>query len=139
MNKKSVTKKSIKKVIKKESEIADAVVWRKEPEEHDYPAAADYLELLFSEKKVKKIVSELRKSNMSEKKAKDVLRASRLPLLPEDNIHVKKNIEKVKSGEKLSPVLLVRSDNGLVIADGYHRVCAIYYLSEDLIIPCKLV
>ena len=141
-NKKQKKETDKKQSISKKSDlesVADAVVWKKEPEEHDYPAASDYLELLFSEKKVRKIVLELRKSKMTQKKAKDILRASRLPLLGEDNIHVKKNISKVKSGEKLSPVLLVRSDNGLVIADGYHRVCAIYYLSEDLVIPCKLV
>jgi len=34
--------------------------------------------------------------------------------------------------------LLVRTDHKLVIADGYHRVCAIYYLSEDLEIPCRI-
>jgi disulfide oxidoreductase YuzD len=48
------------------------------------------------------------------------------------------NIQKAKKGEKLSPILLVR-DKKLVIADGYHRMCAIYFLSEDLEVPCKLV
>jgi disulfide oxidoreductase YuzD len=71
------------------------------------------------------------------KKAKDILRASELPLLAKDNIHVKENLQKVKKGKKLSPVLLVR-DSKLIIADGYHRVCAIYYLSEDLQVPCRI-
>jgi len=62
-----------------------------------------------------------------------------LPMLPESNIHVKDNIKKVKKGRKLSPVLLVRGNDKLIIADGYHRVCAIYFLSEDLDIPCRLV
>ena len=39
----------------------------------------------------------------------------------------------------LSPILLVRSENKLIIADGYHRLCAIYYLSEDLEVPCRIV
>ena len=115
------------------------IIWKKKPEKHDYPAAKDYLELLYSKKKVKKIVNKLKKAHMNSKKSKDILRASKLPLLERDNVHVCSNIAKSLSGEKLSPVLLVRSDDGLVIADGYHRVCAIYYLSEDYNIPCKLV
>jgi hypothetical protein len=27
----------------------------------------------------------------------------------------------------------------MVIADGYHRVCASYHLDEDAAIPCRLV
>ena len=114
-------------------------IWKKKPDEHDYPAAFDYLELLFSEKKSNKIVSKLRSAEMTKKKAKDILRASRLPLLERENLHVDLNIAKHLRGEALSPVLLVRSKSNLIIADGYHRVCAIYYISEDLNIPCKLV
>jgi hypothetical protein len=113
-------------------------VWLQDPEEHDYPAAVDYLELVVTREKAETWSNELKEVSTIKKKAKDILRASRLPLLPKDNVHVKKNIKKVKNGEKLSPVLLVRHDN-LIIADGYHRVCAIYYLSEDLEIPCRLV
>ena len=121
-----------------DKKTVDKKIWLREPEKHDYPAAQDYLELLYSEKVVKKLIDKLRKSEMTTKKAKDILRASKLPLLTQDNIHVKKNMEKVANGEKLSPVLLVRGSD-LIIADGYHRVCAIYYLSEDFNIPCKLV
>ena len=130
----------MKKDMKKdEVKGPDKVIWRDKPEEHDYPAAADYLELIFSKEKVKKIVNKLQQAKMTSKKAKDILRASKLPLLGMDNIHVSANIDKCKKNEKMSPVLLVRTNGGLVIADGYHRVCAIYYLSEDFNIPCKLV
>jgi hypothetical protein len=113
--------------------------WLDEPEEHDFPAALDYLELLFPLKEAQMMVDKLKKSATIFKKSKDILRASQLPLLPSANIHVSQNINKVKKGKKLSPVLLVRNDGKLIIADGYHRVCAIYYLSEDLSIPCRLV
>ncbi|WP_343671038.1 hypothetical protein [Chitinophaga sp.] len=115
----------------------DTKVWLKNPRESNYPAAADYLDLLLPRNKVRAIVAALRKEKTVKKKAKDILRASRLPLLPADNIHVQENIQKVKSGKKLSPVLLVRSPR-LIVADGYHRVCSIYYLSEDLEIPCRI-
>ncbi len=113
--------------------------WMKEPEDHDFPAANDYLELLFTIDESKMFTENLKKAATIIKKSKDILRASCLPLLPQDNIHVKENLKKVKKGGKLSPVLLVKKDGKLIIADGYHRVCAIYYLSEDLEIPCRLV
>jgi hypothetical protein len=27
----------------------------------------------------------------------------------------------------------------LIIADGYHRLCAVYGFDEDAVIPCKIV
>ena len=83
------------------------------------------------------IVARLKTSVTIKKKAKDILRASELDLLPKTNYHVMENIRKVKKGKKLSPVLLLR-DGKLVIADGYHRLCSIYYLSEDLEVPCRI-
>ena len=114
-------------------------IWLDIPEEHDYPAAIDYLELVVEPFHAKQIVQKLRYAEMTTKKAKDILRASGLFVLPKKNVHVKSNIKKVKNGEKLSPVLLCVLNGKLVIADGFHRVCSIYYLSQDLEIPCKLV
>ena len=112
-------------------------IWLEQPEEHDYPAAIDYLDLLYPMDTVLATVESLKKAETIHKKAKDILRASRLPLVSKDNVHVKGNIRKVKAGKKLSPILLVR-DTNLVIADGYHRLCSIYYLSEDLEVPCRI-
>ena len=112
--------------------------WLSDPEPHDYPAALDYLELELPRKEAIQLVSALKSAPTIVKKAKDVLRAARLPLLDGSNIHVRENLRKVRKGKKLSPVLLV-VDGRLIIADGYHRVCAIYELSEDLEIPCRLV
>jgi len=114
-------------------------IWLKNPEAHDYPAAFDYLELLFPSKTAALFVTKLKKSKTIQKKAKDILRASQSILLDKNNIHVKENIKKSKKGIKLSPILLVRKEQKLIIADGYHRLCAIYYLSEDLEVPCRLV
>ncbi len=110
-----------------------------DPEEHDYPAALDYLELIYPRETALKKVALLKKTPTIEKKAKDIFRASGLPLLPKDNIHVQKNLEKFKDKKQLSPLLLVRGNEKLIIADGYHRMCASYYLTEDLVVPCRLV
>ena len=116
-----------------------AKFWLKDPQKHDYPAAADYLDLLFNEPETKAMVEKLKAAKTIFKKAKDILRASELPLLNKENTHVRDNLQKIKKGDKMSPVLLVRYNSKLIVADGYHRVCAIYYLSEDDNIPCRLV
>jgi hypothetical protein len=116
--------------------------WKQEPDEHDYPAAADYLSLLLEPDSVKRVVAALRAAPVERRKAKDLLRASGLPLLPVDNAHVAKDLHKVHDGEKLSPVLLLRGDlltgRPLVVADGYHRICASYHLDENTDIPCRI-
>ena len=82
--------------------------WQDEPEAHDFPAAADYLSLVAPAGEVAKVVDALKSAKTEHRKAKDLLRASRLSLLPADNVHVKKDLAKVAAGKRLSPVLLVR-------------------------------
>ena len=117
------------------------IKWLNEPEEQDYPAALSYLSLIYSEKVARSYVKELKGTAISKFKAKDIFRASGLSLLGISNTHVEKDRQKVKSGKELSPLLLVRDTaNGkVVIADGYHRLCAVYTLDEDAVIPCKAV
>lgn len=113
--------------------------WMEAPEAHDYDAAHDYLTLHFDGDRVRKIVKKLRKGEIKQRKAKDIIRASGLPVLPMDNVHVAGNLTKAKEGRQLSPILLVRTGFRLVIADGYHRACAAYYASEDTTVSCVLV
>jgi hypothetical protein len=119
------------------------VLWGSEPDEHDYPAAADYLALLASAEQIAEIVAALKQAPVVHKKAKDLLRASQLALLPKDNFHVQLDLKKIKKGKRLSPILVVRGhlDNGVAmqIADGYHRVCASYYTDENTDIPVRIV
>ena len=116
------------------------IKWLDLPEEHDYPAAESYLNLIFNDKISKDLVELLKESEMTQFKGKDIFRASRLPLLGMNNTHVRKNMKKIKRGEKISPLLLVRDLNGgVIIADGYHRLVSTYIFSEDIWIPCKIV
>jgi hypothetical protein len=121
---------------------SDQEHWQEEPDEHDYPAAAAYLSLIHPPAEVKRVVELLKHAPIEHRKAKDLLRASGLDLLPDDNTHVAADLAKVKRGEGLSPVLLVRGEiwRGvpLTIADGYHRVCASYHIDENADIPCHL-
>ena len=98
-----------------------------------------YLSLVMKPSVVEKLVASLQSSGgLEHYKAKDIQRASNLELLPEDNKYVASDLNKVKEGRKLSPVRLVRGEP-LVIADGYHRVCASYHLDENADIPCRIV
>jgi disulfide oxidoreductase YuzD len=117
------------------------IKWLSEPEEKDYPAAASYLSLLYNKTSVKTFVKKLRKAKVTQFKAKDVFRASGLSLLGVSNSHIEKDRKKIKDSEELSPLLLVRDENSgrVIIADGYHRMCAVYSFSEDAFIPCKIV
>jgi len=118
-----------------------AIKWLKEPEDHDYPAALSYLSLICDEEKASVYVNKLKLAPMSEFKAKDIFRASGLSAVGISNAHVEKDQKKIQAGRELSPLLLVRdSPNGkVIIADGYHRLCAIYSFNEDAVIPCKIV
>jgi hypothetical protein len=117
------------------------IKWLADPEDQDYPAAASYLSLLYDEPAAAKFVEQLRKAPLSKFKAKDIFRASGLPLLGVSNSHVEHDQKKVLAGRSLSPVLLVRatSNQKVIIADGYHRMCAVYSFDEDALIPCKIV
>jgi hypothetical protein len=117
--------------------------WQDAPEEDDFPAAAAYLSLLAPPGEVARVVDQLRDAETVHYQAKDLLRASRLGLLSPDNVHVRKDLEKVAQGKRLSPVLVVRgrADKGvpLTVADGYHRICASHHLDENADVPCRLV
>jgi disulfide oxidoreductase YuzD len=117
------------------------IEWLKEPENHDYPAAQSYLNLLYERAIAKALAQKLRRAPLSVFKAKDIFRASGLSLLGISNNHVEKDRKKIKSGKKLSPLLLVRDKlrGKVIIADGYHRLCAVYSFDEDAEIPCKIV
>src|SRR5262252_3187846 len=117
------------------------IQWLDDAEEHNYPAAQSYLSLIFAEPAVKKYVRKLRLARTSLFKSKDVFRASGLSLLGISNSHVRRDQQKIRAGEKLSPILLVKDlpNRKVIVADGYHRLCAVYTFDEDAIVPCKIV
>lgn len=117
------------------------IKWFSKPQDHDYPAAISYLSLIFEPLEVKDIAGALETAEMEAFAAKDIFRASGLPLLGAGNGHVDLDRTKIIQGEKLSPLLLYRDKVNvrLIIADGYHRLCAVYTFDEDAVIPCKIV
>ncbi len=124
--------------------MPQTVKWLPKRGKHDFQAAEDYLSLIMSAKRAtewRRKLAAARDSNITHRKAKDILRASQLALLGEDNKHVAADLRKAASGAALSPFLLLRGDDThpLIVADGYHRVCASYWIDENTDIPCVLV
>ena len=123
--------------------MAQTVKWLPKPQRHDFQAAEDYLSLIMPAKRAaewrKRLTVE--RNDITHRKAKDILRASQLDLLGEDNKHVAADLRKAASGVALSPILLLRGgeEHPLIVADGYHRVCASYWIDENTDIPCVLV
>src|SRR6266566_578056 len=97
--------------------MPQTVKWLPKPEKHDFQSAEDYLSLIMPARRAAEYRRKLAaaRSEITHRKAKDILRASQLALL---------------GGDDTRP---------LIVADGYHRVCASYWIDENTDIPCVLV
>lgn len=115
--------------------------WAEEVEKADFGAAESYLRLLYPPAAAKEKGASLKKVKAAAFAAKDILRASELALLPRKDPNVARQLKKVKDGVKLSPLLLVRESGHarLIVADGFHRLCAVHHLDPDEQVPCKIV
>jgi len=117
------------------------IVWRQEVDEDNYSSAQSYLLLVLEDEAVTSLIAKLRKAKLTQFRAKDIFRASQLPLLGISNSRIEKNLKKIEKGASFSPLLLVRdvANGRVVIADGYHRVCAVYSVDDEAWIQCKIV
>jgi hypothetical protein len=116
------------------SESVRYLRWKNDVEQHDYAAASAYLSIRFGESQAAKVAAELRKLPVITRRANDVLRATGRTPLPLSDPGVLKDLKKVLSGEKLSPILVAEAD----IADGYHRLSLAYALDPYAAVPLKL-
>ncbi len=117
------------------------IKWLDKPQKHDYSAAASYLSLTMDENSAERVAAELEHAQMTSFAAKDIFRSSGLSLLGISDSHVEKDRAAIYRKEDLSPLLLYRDkpNSQLIVADGYHRLCAVYKFDEDAVIPCKIV
>ncbi len=115
--------------------------WHDEVEADDFEAAESYLQLIHTARRSAQIVAALRRAKPARFRAKDVFRASQLSQLGVSNERVARDRKKIRDGIPLSPILLVRDEahGKVVVADGYHRLCAVYEVKEDAWIPCRIV
>jgi len=117
------------------------IKWMDECESKNYDGAQSFLSLIMEEKDAASVVENFKQAKITKFKAKDILRASGLKRLNEDNEHVSDDIKKIKNQKELSPILLMRDkEHGkVVVADGYHRLSAVHVYNEDEWIYCKIV
>lgn len=116
------------------AEVGEYLRWKRDVDEHDYAAASSYLSIRFGEGKAKKVAADLQKLPVITRRANDILRATGRTPLPLSDPGVLRDLKKVLSGEKLSPILVAEAD----IADGYHRVSLAYALDPYAVVPLKL-
>ena len=117
--------------------------WTAHPTAEDFASALNYLSLQFPTATAGRLVRKARSGQRIERVAKDLLRACGLPLLPIDELHVAEDLKKIRKKKKLSPIILVQGDllkgRVLLIADGYHRVCAACHANEDAPVAAIMV
>jgi hypothetical protein len=109
--------------------------WKKDVSPHDYAAASSYLSIRYGESRANEVSKQLQKVGVIQRRANDILRATRRDPAPLSDPGVLNDLKKVLAGERLSPVLLAEGD----IADGYHRVSLAYALDPFATVPLKLV
>jgi hypothetical protein len=119
------------------------LVWKGKPESEDYDGAHRDMSLLYSDVEAAKVLRALREAKTSEYPAKDLLRASDLPLHQRDDPHVDANLKRIHKGKPLAPILLLRGAKSqgitLTVADGYHRICAICHYDKNAPIRRRMV
>lgn len=118
------------------------VKWLDEPEEKDYAAAHSYLSLLVPGGDLDRLIEALKKAPTGRWRAKDILRATQLPLLgAKPSGEVAEKLAKIRANQRLSPILIVilRPDVVAQIADGYHRTCAACLVDEDTRVPGRIL
>ena len=102
----------------------------------------NFLTLICSDAEALQLIEHLQKSDTIERASKDLLRAADLPLLDQSDPHVREDLKRIHKGTPLPPVLLGRGEmkkgNPLIVADGYHRICAVYICDESASIQCRM-
>jgi hypothetical protein len=117
-----------------------SVTWQDDANASDYDAAGHYLALVDIQKNIDKTVADLKAGAIVEYKATDLLRAAQLTVPKADDRPTREQIKKIKHGEPVAPVLLVRVPalKKVIVADGFHRICAAYRIDPDVVLHCKL-
>lgn len=114
-------------------------LWRKDVADHDYDAAFDFLRIRVGKKRAKELVEGLRRVDLVQMRANDILRACELPALNLSDPGTHHNMVNTILGKPLSPVLVVSlADGTSTIADGYHRVSWAYQISPWAYVPGRL-
>lgn len=114
------------------------LAWLEDVEDKDFDAAYDYLSLRFDAATASRIVKDMRHAKLERRRANDILRACGRDPLPLDDPGVRRTLTKIMRGKPLSPILVASAHVGGDIADGYHRVSAVYHLDPFESVPLRI-
>lgn len=117
-------------------------IFTAKPEAKDYAGAQDFLGLLFADDVAKALVAQLKKAPVVQLRVNDILRASRQGPADKDDPGVQSETKNIKDEVPLGPVLLIQGDRArgifFTIADGYHRLSAMYHRDPSQMVPAQL-
>ena len=117
--------------------MPSVIHWSATLQERQVIGALNFLRLLLSEKEVKKAGKQLRrKFTITFHAAKDIIRASQSQMVADSDDNLKEQLRKIKVGESISPIVLLRLERRVIVADGFHRLCAGYKIDEKQKIAC---
>ena len=116
------------------------IAWLDDAPGKDYDSASHFLELVDNREHIDQLIARLRTAPVVEYKAIDLLRAAQLVVPKQDDLPTREQLAQIRNGEPLAPVLLVRVEalNKVIVADGFHRICAAYRTDPDVKVHCKL-
>ena len=117
------------------------IAWQDDAPESDYQSAAHFLALLDNREHIDTLLADLRVAPIVEYKAIDLLRAAQLIVPKQDDLPTREQLRQIRDGEPIAPILLVRVEalKKVIVADGFHRICAAYRTDPDVMLHCKLV
>lgn len=120
--------------------MSKSIKWLRKPRKKDYTAARRYLKLVLGPKTARSLAGQLRRANVKEMPARDLLRASRTPMSEVRAFDWESQNKDIKKGRRLAPILLVFGvrDGTLLVADGFHRLCAVFAYDQDATVRFKI-
>lgn len=112
--------------------------WLDQPDPRTFDDAYDFLSLHWLPAQAGRAVEALRAAEIVKYRPGDVLRAGCLLPLPLNDPQVEREVAKAIGQGGVSPPLCIQLPQGLVVADGYHRLSAAYHLAPQEKAPVKL-
>ncbi len=117
-----------------------SIKWSTKPKRKNYAAATAYLHLQFGCKVALALTTRLKRARIQKCAARDILRASHTPMAEVRAFDWDKQNKDIKRGRRFPPILLVCREHGapVIIADGFHRLCAAFAFDQDIKVRFKL-
>lgn len=114
------------------------LAWASQPDGSDYTAGYDLLALLWDSRRAEQAIAQLRDAPVTSHAAADIAQAAGFTPLPLHDPGVLRELRKLASGRPRHPILCIRAADGIVIADGHHRLSLAYQLAPFAPVPVKL-